>query len=215
MGARIAVDRAVSHLSRLISTDRPASEEAWLSALQATLGASREALESAIETEEPITDGSNEDSLGDTPPRPRVLRDLATTLIAVALTDDCLAWAHIGDGAIAAFDHEDNLLASGWPVNGSYLDETVFLTSDNYEQLAVHRVLRDSHIRSLVMLTDGLELIALDFRARSPFVPFFRSMIDFARRDDASEQALVDFLSSPQVNAKTDDDKTLLLAVRA
>jgi len=70
------------------------------------------------------------------------------------------------------------------------------------------------------MFTDGLERLALDFRTQQPHTPFFNRVITPVRNSagngrnaDLSRQ-LADFLNSADINARTDDDKTLVLAVK-
>jgi hypothetical protein len=67
------------------------------------------------------------------------------------------------------------------------------------------------------LLTDGLQMLALclgDKRVHSPFfLPMFRAL----RATDSTsalQKPFRDFLSSPRVNDRTDDDKTLILATR-
>ena len=67
-------------------------------------------------------------------------------------------------------------------------------------------------------MTDGLQRLALDFSAKQPhaefFHPLFQAIKISAKSDDLST-ALKAFLNSPIINERTDDDKTLVLAVRS
>jgi hypothetical protein len=70
----------------------------------------------------------------------------------------------------------------------------------------------------VAVLTDGLERIAIDFAARQPFHKFFDGMARpvFAStqkgRDRPLSASLKNYLEGDAVCARTDDDKTLVLA---
>jgi hypothetical protein len=80
----------------------------------------------------------------------------------------------------------------------------------------LHR--RSGGILALVAFTDGLERLALDFGATKAHSPFFQGILgpvaasEKAGRDDKLCRALASYLESDAVNARTDDDKTLLVA---
>lgn len=103
-----------------------------------------------------------------------------------------------------------------WPENGEYLNITTFITSDQLMQsLRIKHINR--RINQIALITDGLELLALNFREQAIHSPFFAPM--FKQLVDAEDPAslvepLQAFLDSSAINAKTDDDKTLMLAVR-
>ena len=65
-------------------------------------------------------------------------------------------------------------------------------------------------------LTDGLLRLVLDLNRNVPHRPFFEPLVEFASdvSDPAAAEAqLADFLASDRVCARTDDDKTLVLAL--
>ncbi len=67
------------------------------------------------------------------------------------------------------------------------------------------------------LFTDGLQTLALDFNRRQAHGPFFEPMFRALADADAPESLLgplVEFLRSPAVVERTDDDKTLILATR-
>ena len=69
------------------------------------------------------------------------------------------------------------------------------------------------------MFSDGLQRLALDFAKTIPFEPFFQGLFPSVRAMSADDgekltQSLTDFLNSPRINERTDDDKTLILATR-
>lgn len=142
------------------------------------------------------------------------LTDLATTLVLAVVTPSGAAVAQVGDGA-AVVAHGDELGVASTVERGEYLNETTFLTSRRWEaDLAVTALERDG-LDALALLTDGLQLVALDLATGIPHPPFFTPLFDFAREPDADPDALVEFLGSERVCARTDDDKTLVLVVAA
>ncbi|PTQ59138.1 hypothetical protein C8J45_1168 [Sphingomonas sp. PP-CE-3G-477] len=73
---------------------------------------------------------------------------------------------------------------------------------------------------AIVLMSDGLERLALDFAAQTPHHPFFETMVKPVEtsvtvgRDQRLSQTLANYLGRDAVNARTDDDKSLLIAVR-
>jgi len=144
-------------------------------------------------------------------------REYACTLLgAVVGPDDCIFF-QIGDGAIVA--------ASGctqgvvfWPDSGMYANMTFFVTEEDalsHLQVSITK----AHIEEIAVFTDGIQRLALSFEQRIPHGPFFEPMLSVLRMRTPEEceilnDHLVKFLSSPQVNRYTDDDKTLVLATR-
>jgi hypothetical protein len=70
------------------------------------------------------------------------------------------------------------------------------------------------------VFSDGLERLALDLAAKQPFAPFFDSIISpvagsaLIGKDIDLSSKLDSFLGSDGINRRSDDDKTLVLAVR-
>lgn len=143
-------------------------------------------------------------------------RDFATTVVLL-LTDgaDSLV-LHIGDGAAVART-ADGWRALSWPEQGEYAATTYFLTDDT-PRLRVARA--SAPADCVALFSDGLERLALDFASEQPHAPFFDGMIaplaagTAPGRDPKLSAQLGAFLDSERVNARTDDDKTLILALR-
>ena len=147
------------------------------------------------------------------------LRDFATTLVLALASHNELLCAHVGDGAIAAREaHGGSWTSVSWPEHGEYASTTYFLTDDDEPRLRISSATMS--FDALVLMTDGLERLALDFALRSPHAPFLDVMATPLRglppgRPTAINRALTTYLQSATVNARTDDDKTLIVAVRA
>lgn len=142
-------------------------------------------------------------------------RDFATTALLAIADARSVVTLHIGDGAIVAGDGA-GWEALSWPEQGEYAATTRFLTDAPAPRIAT----REAGPARLAIFSDGMERLALDFAAAAPHAPFFDGMAapvlaSRARgRDAALSAALGRFLDSERVTARTDDDKTLILAVR-
>jgi hypothetical protein len=147
-------------------------------------------------------------------------RDLACTLLVAVVGPTCAVFAQIGDGAIVIGDGQDGTYrVVFWPQSGEYANTTYFVTEPEpltHLQCASHA----GPVEELALLSDGLQALALRYETREPHLPFFRPM--FARlREEAPgtspvlSDALAAWLNSDAVNARTDDDKTLVLAPRS
>ncbi len=189
LGSKAAVDRFMEVAS---GDTAPTKEqvESWVDAARVRL------------LEEAVANGSTS-------------RQLACTFLAALVGDGWAAFAQVGDGVIV-FDGPDGYDFAFWPDNGEYANTTHFLSEDDYQQhLRVEIVER--HVSELALLTDGLQMLALDIAGAKVHDRFFAPLFKTVRNgpDEAALQtALLDFMGSKRVNDRTDDDKTLLLATR-
>ena len=139
--------------------------------------------------------------------------ELACTLILIWATANCIVVGQIGDGAVVA-SIDGKIEAVSRPQNGEYLNQTTFLTSDNYDSNLVVTS-RYGTIQSVAGFTDGIELVALKLPEAEPFEPFFQSLFDFVQVESneiVGTKRLEDFLLSDRLRERTDDDLTLTLA---
>ena len=141
-------------------------------------------------------------------------RDLATTLILVIATPKLIAAAQVGDGVAVAGDDRGNIIALTTPQRGEYANETTFLVSPNALDTAQINLWHGTPA-NIAILSDGLQLLALEVGEGTPHTPFFSPLFNFigavTDEPEAKEQ-LVAFLRSPRIAERTDDDLTLLLA---
>ena len=104
------------------------------------------------------------------------------------------------------------------PVKGEFYNETVFVTSAGFSEHARYEVLPAAEVSGVAVLTDGLEMVSMDLADGTPHEPFFRTLFTLARDPEedlaAAERELGDLLRSERICERTDDDKTLILAVR-
>jgi hypothetical protein len=141
-------------------------------------------------------------------------KDLATTLIVVIATPELIAAAQIGDGVVVAEDERGNFFALTTPQNGEYVNETTFLTSQNALTTAEFTLWRGA-VAHLALLTDGLQMLALEMNERQPHKPFFSPLFQFVTKvTDKTEanEKLAAFLRSERIAERTEDDLTILLA---
>jgi len=146
-------------------------------------------------------------------------RDFAATLVMVICIEDRSQIIHIGDGSVALQSSlSQEWIVPSWPNNGEFASSTYFITDESLSQL--RSLVADCSISRLVMFSDGLERLALDFRAATAFTPFCDAMSkpllnSSADGEDSSlSAALGDYLQGDAVNERTDDDKSLVIAVR-
>lgn len=143
--------------------------------------------------------------------------DLACTLMFAILADCCSIFGQVGDGAWVAKSSKGDYETATWPSGGEYANQTTFITSPNWREVMQFRVLREP-LSEVAGFTDGLQNVALHFASRSVHAPFFDSKFQALRTtdDETSLRApLMDFLASPTLCERTDDDKTLVLACRS
>lgn len=125
---------------------------------------------------------------------------------------------HIGDGAAVARERDSSSwLALSWPEHGEYASTTVFLTDEAGARARIQR--HEVDIDRLVVFTDGIERLALDFTGGLPHSPFFAGVTAPVAASQCSgfdgplSSKLGQYLVSAPINDRTDDDKTLIVAV--
>jgi protein phosphatase 2C-like protein len=145
-------------------------------------------------------------------------KEFACTLLAAVVGREHAAYFQIGDGAIVTSRSDDEYQCVCWPQRGEYANSTNFLTDDD-AAAKIYREVKASGIDEVALFTDGLQNLVLDYRTQSAHSPYFASMFAWLRprRSGYSSElsdSLVAYLNSEKVNARTDDDKTLILATR-
>jgi Protein phosphatase 2C len=184
-------------VERFMEVAGPSESAPGRAALEAWVDAAREGV-----LEEAVTQGA-------------IPRQLACTLLVAIVGNGWAAFAQIGDGVIV-FNGDAGYELAFWPDNGEYANTTRFLTDDDYRKhLRIEIVTRQ--VSELAVMTDGLQMLALDFKGARVHDPFFEPLFRTVRNnpnEEALRTSLLEFMDSKRVNERTDDDKTLLLAVR-
>ena len=145
------------------------------------------------------------------------LRQFACTLLGGAVGARAAMFFQVGDGAIVA-DCGGGLRPVFWPEQGEYANVTHFLTEGDFAaHLAVATI--DAPVEEVALFSDGLQRLALVFEQQAVHAPFFEPMLRQLRAQPPGPAEvfvlpLLRFLHSDAVNARTDDDKSLVLATR-
>lgn len=143
------------------------------------------------------------------------VREFATTLCVAIIGPSHAVFFQIGDGAIIIGSNQVYGVAF-WPQSGEYANTTNFLTSDEFHQ-QLQFISTASRCSKVALTTDGLERLALRFDSQTPHVPFFDPLFRVLQTStDVSSLnvGLRDFLNSDSIHHRTDDDKTLVLAIQ-
>jgi hypothetical protein len=198
-GARAAVEAAVASLRGYLPGEAAgAPMPCWEDALRQTLAAAQEAVSQLAQSQD------------------QEPRQFAATLALVICVDGCVAAAQVGDGIIMARDEAGELRTLLAPQRGEYANETAFITDD--DALARASITTSSEpVMAIAVMTDGLLRLATELPDYRPHARFFDPLFHFAAQADDIAQAnaeLAAFLGSERVLSRTDDDKTLVLAVR-
>lgn len=141
------------------------------------------------------------------------LSDLASTLLAVAVTGDRYLILHVGDGVIG-YSKNGLVKVASAPNNGEFCNTTYFVTSrDAGKQM---RILKgeDSLIDGFVLMSDGCEA-SLYSKQKKQLAPVLQRLL--YRLSITSAEFLTQSVQSSLDNViaqKTRDDCSLVLAAR-
>ncbi|MGI2906391.1 PP2C family serine/threonine-protein phosphatase [Tolypothrix sp. VBCCA 56010] len=143
------------------------------------------------------------------------INDLACTLLVFVATPQWVAAMQIGDGfmVVRPQDSEHQLLFN--PDKGEFVNETTFITSANALDEMQVDVLQGQQ-EFICASTDGLEKVAIRMSDWTPFAPFFQPLEEYlweTKNPEEENEYVINFLQSERLNARTDDDKTLLLCL--
>ena len=147
----------------------------------------------------------------------KTVRDYASTLVGAVVGKNQAAFFQIGDGG-AVFSTNGEKASYKFaiaPTDSEYVNVTEFLTDETAVE-TLRFVLIEEQIEDLILFSDGIFAVAVDYQTNQPHEPFLMPMIAPLRNGNGKDlnEKLVNFLSSPKMNEKTDDDKTIILASR-
>lgn len=197
VGSALAVETALNWLEQALpnAATHPIDAAGWKTLLVKTFAAARQALVTQAEA------------------HAQPLSDLATTLIVVVWTADWLAVGQLGDGAVVTYALDDTMTTAIPPQRGEFVNETFPLTQANALDLVEFCTLQEP-LRAVSLLTDGLQTLSMNVATGQPYRPFFRPFFEALAAPvdtQAVSEQLRQFLASPRVCSKTDDDKTLVV----
>lgn len=146
-------------------------------------------------------------------------RDCAATLVGMLAGPRSSVLLHVGDGAAVVREVDSaDWFAPSWPFHGEYASTTIFVTDDPMPDVSlVHLPVT---LEGVALFSDGIERLVLDHAHRTAHGPFFDRMIspikagETGGHDRHLSRALRNYLDSPTICDRTDDDKSLILAAR-
>lgn len=148
-----------------------------------------------------------------THPTKRKFQTFGTTLIVCIASSRGIAIGHIGDGGVVALAN-DEVKTISKPSRGEYANSVQPLTGRNALS-KIRFVILDVSAQGVVIFTDGLQNLLLKHATLDPFPGFFNKFLPLARAiktPNELHQGIRELLESSEINSRTDDDKTLLVA---
>lgn len=144
------------------------------------------------------------------------VREMATTLLVALSFPDQVLFAQVGDGALVLRDNKGELHTVTPPRTSEYCNETDFVTGLLSEE-EMHLSRFEEEASHIALFTDGLEPVALNMSEATPHAPFFTPLFQFVAHAESSPEAkpqLEQFLRSPRLRDRVEDDLTLVLMAR-
>jgi Protein phosphatase 2C len=145
-------------------------------------------------------------------------RDFAATLLIALVGDQDAVFLQLGDGAIV-INADDGYRTVFWPQSGEYANQTYFVTDTSADQNLNFEFVNEK-LNEVALFTDGVQGLALKYDIQAAYAPFFKPLFKYLQNipeeniPQLNEQVEI-FLNSAAVNARTNDDKTLMLASRS
>ncbi|MBP0600746.1 protein phosphatase 2C domain-containing protein [Herbaspirillum sp. LeCh32-8] len=145
-------------------------------------------------------------------------RDFSCTFLGLLSSPLGTLAFQIGDGGIV-IDVGQGLELAIVPMSGEYANMTSFITDENAVEVLITKTYANA-VSLAAVFSDGIQRIALNLATNMPhepfFAPFFKTLkVATEEQEDQLQVLLAKFLSGPAVNERTDDDKTLALAVQS
>ena len=139
------------------------------------------------------------------------IRDLASTLLAVAVKDRHFIAMHLGDGVIGCLDGEELKVLSP-PDNGEFINETTFVTSiDAIVHLRLSKGELDN-LSAFILMSDGTAAGFYQRRTQT-LTPVIKRLIHAVKlmAIDEVETALVENIKETLCKVTTDDCSLILM----
>ena len=147
-------------------------------------------------------------------------REYACTFVAAVIGNEHSVFAQIGDGGIVILETEtkDTYQTVFWPQQGQYANQTNFLTDSNAVANLMFNTI-NLNIQEVALFTDGMQSLVLNEETQTAHSPFFRPIFAALRKAEAGcavalQNGMGEYLWSPRVTERTDDDKTLIFATK-
>ncbi|MGC2236546.1 MAG: PP2C family serine/threonine-protein phosphatase [Pyrinomonadaceae bacterium] len=144
------------------------------------------------------------------------LRNFACTFLGAIIGETSACFVQIGDGAIVMKGEEGGYNFIFLPQQGQFVNQTFFVTHEKAIDHLEFDYL-DKTVNEIALFSDGIQNLVLDFQTLAVNEDFFSDWFQWLREiqdRDKANQLLNAYLNSSKINERTDDDKTLILAVR-
>jgi len=144
-------------------------------------------------------------------------REFAATLVGVIAMGHETIILHIGDGATVCCA-DGQWTVPSWPAQGEYASTTFFITDDPAPRLRITRL--PYAVDGTSTFSDGIERLVLKFDDQTASARFFDKFASTVRNARSTghipklSASLRSYLDSPALNERTDDDKSLIVAVK-
>ncbi len=141
------------------------------------------------------------------------IKDLASTLLCVAVSDDHFIAVHLGDGIIAFYD-DDSVKVYSSPDNGEFANVTHFVTSSNALSKIRIRKAELSEITAFYLMSDGAgtSLYSPQQKAASNALKMMSDLSLMYSKDDVHNEITNFFTTS--IGTKTLDDCSVVYMVK-
>ncbi len=144
------------------------------------------------------------------------VREFASTLVSAVVGAEIAIFYQVGDGAavFSVSGTSESYRFGIEPEDAEYVNMTNFITDETAAE-CLRFVLIEEAIEDLILFSDGIYAVAVDYQKNKPHEPFLMPMIAPLRNGNSLNglnEKLENFLASPKLNEKTDDDKTIILA---
>ncbi len=140
------------------------------------------------------------------------LREWGSTGLLAVVTAEATILAQMGDGAIC-LRHAGRWSCPIWPNLDEYVNITTFVTHA-HAPLQTHL---GPPAEALLLLSDGLQSLVLDYQAGQPHAPFCQGVIaELGKSTDSRklQRDLATWLSSDAIRTRSDDDISLAMAMQ-
>ena len=133
--------------------------------------------------------------------------------------DRIIAAGQIGDGAIIAFNTEEETAKTLCAAHkGEHANETTFIVSRTRpHKVASVGICETDGFNAIALISDGLENLALKMPERIPHIPFWRPMLnDLSQSENTGSvsENMLSFINSQRVRERTHDDITMVVAMQ-
>lgn len=197
-GATLAVAVAINYLCLAIPIYKPNTPKAWTELISHAFEIARVRLIAHAVRQE------------------TAVRHYATTLQIVVVSAEWTVSGIVGDGIAVGLVNNSSCVSIMMPQHKEYVNATNFITgSSAMGHLDVQ--IRHEPVQGVAVLTDGLLPLSINEQNNAPHPGFFEPLfkfLDASTNEKEAAKGLGQFLNSSRVNDRTDDDKTLVLALR-